>query len=89
MYSGKPFGVPGPGVGDPIVNGTVLVPWIVGGPPTGVAVPWMLAASPCGIVARRAIVGPSAGLVVFGMLIQMPGSRWSAPWVVRSLIVCR
>jgi hypothetical protein len=23
-YSGKPFGVPGPGVGDPMVNGTVL-----------------------------------------------------------------
>jgi len=88
LYSGKPFGVPCGGTLPPTGNGTVFAKANFG-TVTVKAVPSAARALPCGIVARRVTLAVSTGSVVDGTLIQMPGSRWSAPPSVASLICCR
>src|SRR5262249_22986038 len=79
--------------GWPILNGVVSLGPMTGGPLIVEKVPWASIVVPWGIDAIRKTVGSGTlGSVVFGMLIQSPGSKWMPTgWlgIVTSWITCR
>src|SRR5215471_6154659 len=78
--------------GGRVANGVMSTAGMFGFPAAVDEVPWASTVVPCGIDAMRTTVGPSAGSVVCGTAIQMPGSKWMPTgWLgmVTSLIVCR
>src|SRR5450755_1510924 len=76
----------------PITNGVMSTGGMTGFPAAVDEVPWASIVVPCGIDAMRAMVAPSAGLVVGGTASQIPGSKWMPTgWLgtVTSLMLCR